>query len=267
MSTGIEQWCGAPAEVRAPRRPPAGGGPGGMGNQPQLTEEEFAAQEKAAEESRQAIREWRLNAPLDKFAELAKMYNDAGIGIHIVKFSPGSWPEDEIEYAFNAAKAMGAVGVCDELGEDSVRAMVPVAEKMGMYAIFHQHFQFADPEFPGYDYFMNISPAVMFNFDAGHFFGSTGRHPNEIIDQYHDRIVSIHIKDKTGPDTDVENNNNNQNQVWGQGEMPLEDVLLNIKEKGYPIYCDIELEYPVKMWSTPVKEVKTCMHYARQILV
>jgi hypothetical protein len=47
----------------------------------------------------------------------------------------------------------------------------------------------------------------------------------------------------------------------------MADVLLNIKQKGYPIFCDIELEYDVKPWSNSVKEVKTCLAYARQILM
>jgi sugar phosphate isomerase/epimerase len=38
----------------------------------------------------------------------------------------------------------------------------------------------------------------MLDFDAGHFFGSTGIHPNTIIEKYHDRIFSVHLKDKTG---------------------------------------------------------------------
>ena len=48
----------------------------------------------------------------------------------------------------------------------------------------------------------------------------------------------------------------------GQGEMPLEDVLLLIKQEKWPIYCDIELEYDVKPWSNAVKEVATCVKYA-----
>jgi sugar phosphate isomerase/epimerase len=131
-----------------------------------------------------------------------------------------------------------------------------------MYAIFHNHMQFATPGF-SYDPFLAVSPAVMMNFDSGHFFGSTGLHPNTIIEKYHDRIFSIHMKDKTGPKTDPAN----MNQVWGQGEAPVSDVLLLLKEKGWPIHVDIELEYDVKPWSNAVKEVKTCVGYARQILM
>jgi sugar phosphate isomerase/epimerase len=204
---------------------------------------------------------WRLALPMSKYEEVKKMFDNAGIKIHIVKFSPSKWSDEEIDYAFNAAKALGAKGVTEEIGEAAVKKLAPFAAKHGMYAIFHQHMQFATPGF-SYDPFLAVSPAVMLNFDAGHFFGSTGIHPNTIIEKYHDRIISIHIKDKTGPKTDPAN----MNQVWGQGEMPLADVLLLIKKNKWPINCDIELEYDVKPWSTAQKEVKTCVQYAKQIL-
>ncbi len=221
--------------------------------------EEMRAQ---IEEYNQKIKEWRLSVPMSKFEEVRKMFDDEGISIHIVKFSPASWSDEEIDYAFEAAKAMGAEGVTEELDEEAVKRLAPFAEKHGMYAIFHNHMQFAEEGF-SYDNFIDISPAVMFNFDAGHFFGSTGIHPNEIIEKYHDRIFSVHLKDKTGPETDP----SNENQVWGQGEAPIEDILLLIQENEWPIYCDIELEYPIKPWSDAVKEVKTCVNYARQILI
>jgi sugar phosphate isomerase/epimerase len=131
-----------------------------------------------------------------------------------------------------------------------------------MYAIFHNHMQFAEEGF-SYDPFLAISPAVMMNFDVGHFFGSTGIHPNTIIEKYHDRIFSLHLKDKTGPNTDPANTN----QVWGQGEVPLDEVLKLLQKNKWPIHCDIELEYEVKAWSDAVKETKTCVEYARQILM
>jgi sugar phosphate isomerase/epimerase len=108
-----------------------------------------------------------------------------------------------------------------------------------------------------------VSKAVKMDFDMGHFFGSTGRHPNEIINQYKDRIFSLHLKDKTGPKTKPPN----ANQVWGLGETPLAEVLLKVRDESLPYYCDIELEYPVAAWSTSVKEVRTCVAYARQILI
>jgi sugar phosphate isomerase/epimerase len=272
MSNDVEETLGAPKNpmmgmfVPPPPPPPAKPGettpapaqPAAPPRRRELTQE----QKDALARYNQDIKVWRISLPMSKVEEVRKMFDNAGISIHIVKFSPSGWSDEEIDYAFNVAKILGAKGVSDEIGKESVKRLAPFAEKHGMYAIFHSHMQFAKPGF-SYDPFMAVSPAVMFNFDAGHFFGSTGLHPNTIIEKYHDRIVSIHIKDKTGPKTDPPNTN----QVWGQGEMPLEDVLLLVKEKNWPIFCDIELEYDIKPWSNAVKEVTTCLHYARQILI
>lgn len=268
MSGDAEEYLGAPKNpmmgMFGPPPAPAKAAPGTPPpapqpmRRPELTDEQKATMAKY----NQDVKAWRLALPISKYSDLKKTFDAAGIQIHIIKFSPARWSDEEIDYAFKAAKALGAKGVTEEIGMDAVKKLAPFAEKNGLYAIFHQHMQFATPGF-NYDDFAAVSPAVMFNFDSGHFFGSTGIHPNTIIDKYHDRIVSIHIKDKTGPKTDPANTN----QVWGQGESPLEEILLNIKQKGYPIFCDIELEYDVKPWSTSVKEVKTCVRYARQILM
>ena len=117
MSNGIEEWCGAPAVVRAPRRPqpqqgapggaPQGGMPGGQ-QQQTYTEEEYAELERQAAESQEVLRQWRLSAPLEKFEELGQMFRDAGVDIHLLKWSPSSWSDEEIDYAFLTAKAMAA---------------------------------------------------------------------------------------------------------------------------------------------------------------
>ena len=83
------------------------------------------------------------------------------------------------------------------------------------------------------------------------------------IKKYKDRIYSIHLKDKTGPNTKPAN----ANQVWGQGETPLKDVLTLLKQEKLPIYCDIELEYEIKPWSNAVKELGVCVRHAREILL
>jgi len=283
MSTDLEQYLGIPenpmrsmfgGQRQAPppppppptgqaapaqgQRPAGAPRPEGGFQRPQLSEEEQAAVAKYNED----VKNFRINVDMSKVAAAKQLFDDAGIGVHIVKFSPSRWSDEEIDYAFKVAKAMGAKGVSEEIGEEAVNKLGPIAEKHGMYAIFHNHMQFATEGF-SYDPFLAVSPAVMMNFDAGHFFGSTGIHPNTIIEKYKDRIFTIHIKDKTGPNTDPANTN----QVWGQGEVPIADVLLLLKKNQWPIHVDIELEYEIKPWSNAVKEVKTCVQYARNILI
>jgi sugar phosphate isomerase/epimerase len=222
-----------------------------------VSDEDKAEVKKITEEQHK----WRLSGPMQKYKDLRKMYKDAGVDIHIVKFSPENWSDAEIDYSFNAAKALGAKGVCNEISDNACKRMGPFAQKHGMYAIFHQHFQPKDPAWT-FDKFLEYSPANMLNFDAGHYFGVTGLHPNGIIERLHNRIASIHLKDKTGPNS----NPANTNTPWGKGEMPIADILLLVKKNKWPIYMDIELEYDIPEGSDAAAEVKKCVEYCKAIL-
>jgi sugar phosphate isomerase/epimerase len=259
LSTGIssielmgdvaEKYAGLP---QGPVKPAAG---------VMLSDAEIAGFEKASGEAKEAQRNWRISMPMKKFEALRKMYNDAGVNIHIVKFSPESWSDKEIEYSFKAARALGAKGVTNEIGDKAAQKLGPFAQSTGMYAIYHQHLQPGEPGWT-FDKFLEYSPANMLNFDAGHYFGATGLHPNGIIERLHDRIISIHLKDKTGP----KGNPANTNMPWGKGETPIADILLLIKKNKWPIFADIELEYPVPEGSDALTEVKKCVEFCRNIL-
>lgn len=249
MVTGVEEYFGAP--VNPVRRIANRNNP--------FTDEEKRAITRHNEE----LKEWRkTNVTIDNYAQLRKKFNDAGVNIHIYKWTAGD-SEEELDYSFKAAKALGAVGITAELNEKNARLLGPAAKANGMFAILHNHAQFAEPGFD-VDKLLSYSDANRLNFDAGHYFGSTGLNPADFIRNYHERIVSIHLKDKTGADNAMVKNTN---QVWGQGETPLKEVLRLIRDEKLPIYCDIELEYPVAPWSTSVKEVKTCKEFCRQILI
>jgi sugar phosphate isomerase/epimerase len=250
MGNVAEQYAGIPPLPPRPRR--------GV----EMTEEEKAAYDEEWQLAREEQRAWRISVPMDKYEELRKMYNDSGVNIHIVKFSPANWTEEEIDYAFTAAKAMGAEGVTNEIGHDACERLGTFAEKHDMYAIYHNHLQPGDPCF-SFEEFLSYSPNNMLNLDVGHYFGATGKHPNAVIEQFHDRIFSIHLKDKTGKDSEPAN----KNMPFGEGETPLGDILNLIKENQWPIYCDIELEYPVPDDSDAVKETTKCVDYCRDILL
>lgn len=247
MSNTIELYAGAPQQ---PARPPR-----------DASEEQRTLYQSRSVAAAEELKKWRSTVPMTKFEELRKFYNKAGVKIHIAKFSPENWSDEEIDYTFRAAKALGAKGVSTEISEKACQKLGPVAQKHGMYAIMHQHLQ---PGQPGWTFekFLDLSPAVMLNFDAGHYFGSTGLHPNGIIEKLHDRIFSIHMKDKTGP----KGTPPNTNMAWGKGETPVAEILLLLKKNQWPINVDIELEYPVPEGSDAVTEVKKCVEYCRNIL-
>lgn len=249
MGNVAEDFAGIPA---MPARPPRG---------VEQTDEETEAYQKARDAAVEGQKEWRLSNNMEKYKELRKIFNDAGVNIHIVKFSPADWSDEEIDYAFKAAKIMGAKGVTNEIGDEACKRLGKFAEKHDMYAIFHNHGQPGQPGF-SFDKFLAHSPKNMLNFDAGHYFGATGLHPNELIERLHDRIFSIHLKDKTGKNATTPNTN----MPWGEGETPIADILNLIKDEKWPIYCDIELEYEVPETSDAQKEIIICVEYCKNIL-
>ncbi len=202
----------------------------------------------------------------DAYARLAELYRRAGVDIHIIKYSPSETMTDEqLDHIFSVCRAMGAVGVTTELNEETAQRVAPFAEKYDCYLIFHNHFQAAKRSWRGYDTYLKYSDKIMINFDAGHYFGCTGNNPCDIVREYHDRIVSIHVKDKTSP------RHGNRNMPWGEGETPLPQlfdlIASNAGKKGWPVYCDIELEYPIPKGSTSVEEVARCLEYARTCIM
>ena len=210
----------------------------------------------------EVIRKWRISVSMDKYKDLAKLYKSKGVAIHILKLGDKSWSDAEIDYAFNACKAVGAVGISMEIGEDAAKRMEPFAEKHKLFVIFHNHMQPGDPNF-SFDKILELGSMLRLNFDAGHYFGATGLNPCLLIERLHGKIISIHIKDKTGPKA----SDPNKNQSFGKGETPVNEMLQLVQKNKWPIYCDIELEYTVPKESDAVKETTKCVEYCKAALV
>jgi len=250
MGNVAEEYVGAPA------------GPAFPANFREMSEEERAEFSSKREEHGKAMSEWRINeASPEKYKELKALFDEAGIHIHTVKFSPANWSDAEIDYAFESAKILGAKGVTNEIGHEAAKRLGPFAEKHDMYAVFHNHGQPGDSTF-NFEEFLAYSPANMLNLDVGHYFGATGLHPNALIEKLHTRIYSIHLKDKTAKDADPADTNT----PWGQGDTPLEDILKLIQENQWNIYCDVELEFEIPESSNAVAETKNCVDYAKLLL-
>jgi len=231
------------------------------GSVTQLTEEQRAEMRKASEAIREEQKKWRLSLPMERYVDMRKKFNKAGIEVYIAKFAPSAWSDEEIDYAYRAAKALGSIGITDEMTDANCRRLGKFAEKHNSLAMFHTHGQVADPGF-SFDKYLGYSPANMLNLDAGHYYGATGLHPNDVIIKYHDRMRSIHIKDKTGP----KHVTPNANMQFGQGETPIADILLLLKKEKWPIRIDVELEYRIPEGSDAAKEVRKCIDYMRNIL-
>jgi sugar phosphate isomerase/epimerase len=246
MSNVAESYAGAPAQ--------AGRGPGRR----ELTDEERAAMQKA----QGAMKDWRLSVSMDKYKAFRKLYNDAGVSIYAFKLPPTmAMSDQEYDYIWNVAQTLGANHITMELPTDDalLQRVGAFAAKRKLRIAFHTHGQGGDS---GFDKALGASPYTALNLDVGHYFGVNGKSPVPVIEKYHDRIASLHLKDRKAPTA----TGAGPNMPWGQGETPLQEVLLTLKKNKYKIPASIEYEYETPEGSDVVTEVKKCVQYCKAAL-
>lgn len=97
------------------------------------------------------------------------------------------------------------------------------------------------------------------NLDIGHFFAA-GFDPISYLEEHHARITNLHLKDRKKTENGVEG----ANMPWGEGDTPIKQALMVLKQKKYPIPAYIEYEY--RGSADPVTEVKKCFQYCKEVL-
>jgi len=210
------------------------------------------APEPAFDAERPKVREEQLA----KCEQLRKMYQDAGVNIHIHK-CPFGQTDAEIDFNFQIAKALGCKAITTERNDELAKRLAPFAEKHKIWVAFHNHTANI-PTIENIDPLMQIGDYIGFNLDIGHYVaGTKGKSPIPVIEKYHHKIISLHLKDRTA---------DGGNLPWGQGQTPIKEVLQLLKKEKWPIYADIELEYKVPAGSDAVKEVAKCVQYCKEAL-
>ena len=249
MGSAIETYAGAPA---MPRRP---GGSGGTGARRPPTPEETAARETYAAD----LKAWRLSQSMDTFKALRKLYDDAGVTIYATKMLATSMSDEEFEYVFDVAEALGANHTTLELTTDgaALKRIGDYALKRKIYAAYHTHLQ---GTLTAFDEAFALSKGNMANVDFGHYVAAGSGDPVVFLEKFHGRISSFHLKDRKSKE------NGGANVPWGQGDTPIGRILQSVHKNGYKMPASIEMEYEVPAGSTPVAEVRKCVEFCQRVL-
>jgi sugar phosphate isomerase/epimerase len=253
MGDVAEEFAGKPVN-------PVKMGPRVPGQPMQLTDEQktqLAAYQKE-------VAAWRSTVSMDKFKEIRKMYNKAGVSIYA--FKPNALgannTDAEIEYALHAAQALGANCVTVELPDTAQsKRLGEFGEKNKTYIGYHAHLQATDT---AWDTALAQSPFNSMNLDCGHYIAASEKNTKDtllaLIAAKHDRITSLHLKDRQSKA------NGGANKPWGEGDTPLKEILSLLKEKKYSFPGTIELEYDIPAGSDAVKETRNCLEFAKKAL-
>ncbi len=195
-------------------------------------------------------------AQLVRCVELRKLYNDAGVNIHIHKIGFGR-SDEEIDFNFQVAKVLGCAGITTERSDAMAKRLAPFADKHKIWVAFHNHTN-NYPAMDKKDPILEYGRYIGFNFDVGHYFtGTKGLSPIPVLEKYHDRIVSLHLKDRTAE---------GGNLPWGQGKTPIREILQLMRKEKWTFPADIELEYKIPQGSDSVAEVAKCVRYCKEAL-
>ena len=210
--------------------------------------------------AREDARKWRLETPLDHFAQIGQKFKKAGITIYAYNYSPGrDYTDGEIDRGFEMTKALGAEIITASTQVDTAKRIAPFAEKHKMVVAMHGHSNTSDPnEFATPESFaaaMKMSKYFKVNLDIGHF---TAANYDAVayLREHHADITNLHLKDRK--------KNQGDNLPWGEGETPIKEVLQLLKKERWPIRAYIEYEY--RGQGSSIDEVKKCLAYARAAL-
>jgi sugar phosphate isomerase/epimerase len=226
---------------------PLGGGRGAANN---------PAQKKAREE----LRQWRLTVPMEEIRAVRKKFDDAGIWLFAFNISfRDDFTDAEIDRGFQMAQALGVKVITASSTVSVMPRVAPLAEKYKITVGVHGHNNVQDPnEFSTPESFakaMALSKYIGVNLDIGHF-TAANFDALSYIEQHHDRITNLHLKDRK--------RNNGPNVPFGEGDTPIKQALLLLKQKKYNIPANIEYEY--KGADDSAVEVKKCFDYCKRAL-
>ena len=225
---------------------------------------------KMTREEKLRVAEWRKTVDINRFKDVRAKYDAAGINAHIVKFgilgASMKQSDAELEYCFKVAKIMGAKAITREIPKPEMIAdwkpmalrVAKLAEKYDIAVAFHNHLQINATTYDGP--LLDWSPKFMINYDIGHYVAANDDDPLAFVKKYHDRIFSVHLKDRTSKA------NGQKNLAFGKGDTPLKGLFALMQKEGYRFPCDIELEYDIPATSDAVREVDVSRAYCKDAI-
>lgn len=208
---------------------------------------------------REALRNWRLTASLDHFKAVRAKFSRAGIELYAYNLSfRDDFTDPEIERGFEMARALGVKAITASATISVSRRIDRFASRYKIPVGMHNHSAIRSNEFATPDNFAEAmkgaSPYIAINLDIGHF-TAANFDAVEFLRRHHDRIVTLHIKDRK--------RDQGANMPFGQGDTPIKQVLALMRENRWRFPANIEYEYK---GSDTVEEIKRCLDYCKQAL-
>lgn len=207
-----------------------GGNPCGVGGQvPAVIPDGY-------QEAREALRQWRLQAPLDRFRQIRKKFDAGGINLFSYVMTIGDdFTEAEIDAVYKHMQALGVDKFCtNQTRVGMASRFAPFSDKYKIKAAFHTHAQSQDPnEISSPESLAKVlamSKYFMVNLDLGWYYDG-GNDPMSFFKAHPDRITHLHVRDRAagGGQADI-----------GAGILQIDQMLKTTRDKKYDIAFILE---------------------------
>ena len=211
-------------------------------------------------ETREALRQWRLHQPLDRFRDVRRRFDAAAVDLFSWVMTIGDdFTDPEIDAVFKQMEVLGVNRFCTNQTRAGMGPrMVAAAERYRISPAFHTHNLVNDPNEiaspASLDRVLAMSKLFMVNLDIGHY-ARGGNDPFEYIKAHHDRITHLHIRDqkRDGAPANV-----------GEGDLHVAEILRTIRDNRWPIACI--LEQGRTGFDSSVAATKANLDYMRRVL-
>ncbi len=212
--------------------------------------------------SRQALREWRIAQPLDRFREVRAKFDKAGLNLFsYVQTIDDDMTDGEIDAMFRQMQALKVpMFTTNQTRVGMGPRVAPFAEKYGIKAAWHPHAQVDDPNEvatpASMEKLLGMSKAFVVNLDIGHY--TAGNNDAvAFLREHHDRITHLHVKDRKrdgGPNVQL-----------GTGDTPIKECATLIRDNKWPIMLLLEREYRDAP-GTAVEQTRWQLNYLKALL-
>ncbi|MFO1513675.1 MAG: sugar phosphate isomerase/epimerase [Verrucomicrobiota bacterium] len=203
--------------------------------------------------------QWRQSASLERVAEFRQKYETAGVLIQIVKVDGiFKMTDAELDYVFALTKALGGRAISTEISnkDEELKRLGQFADKHQLMVGYHGHATTTPAHWEKAFSFAKYNGA---NVDIGHFVAGNNTSPVPFLQQHHDRITHVHLKDRKMHD--------GHNTPFGEGDTPITEVLRLIRDNQWNMQATIEFEYKIPAGSDRMTEIARALKYCRQALV
>ena len=212
--------------------------------------------------TRQALRDWRIALPLDRFKEVRRKFDAAKLNLFSNVYTIDDHMTDaEIEAAFRQLQALGVpMFTTNQTRVGMGPRIAPLSEKYNIKAAWHPHAEIQDPNEvatpASMEKLLAMSKSFVINLDIGHFAAGN----NDVLaflKKHHERIAHLHVKDRKrdkGPNVQL-----------GTGDTPIKESATLIRDERWPIMLILEREYRDAPGS-PVEQTRWQLNYLKGLL-